>query len=63
MRWQSVKLIQCCFSSGRHRAFNTAASHLRAIQAFYTYAKTRDLDIDDAILTCHFEAILALLDG
>jgi hypothetical protein len=36
---------------------------LRAIQAFYTYAKSRDLDIDEAILACHFEAILALLDG
>lgn len=47
----------------RHRAYNTAAAHLRAIQAFYTYAKTRGLDIDEAILACHFEAILALLDG
>ena len=47
----------------RYRAYNTAAAHLRAIQAFYTYAKTRDLDIDEAILACHFEAILALLDG
>lgn len=47
----------------RHRAYNTAAAHLRAIQAFYTYAKSRDLDIDEAILACHFEAILALLDG
>ncbi|NMX36387.1 hypothetical protein HBO34_00700 [Pseudomonas veronii] len=47
----------------RHRAYNTAAAHLRAIQAFYTYAKIRDLDIDEAILTCHFEAILVLLDG
>ena len=47
----------------RHRAYNTAAAHLRAIQAFYTYAKSRELDIDDAILACHFEAILALLDG
>lgn len=28
----------------RHRAYNTAAAHLRAIQAFYTYARTRDLD-------------------
>jgi len=46
----------------RHRAYNTAAAHLRAIQAFYTYAKIRDLDIDEAILACHFEAILALLD-
>ncbi|MFW3166455.1 hypothetical protein WBQ28_18445 [Pseudomonas syringae pv. syringae] len=47
----------------KHRAYNTAAAHLRAIQAFYTYAKARDLDIDEAILACHFEAILALLDG
>jgi integrase len=47
----------------RHRAYNTAAAHLRAIQAFYTYAQCRDLDIDEAILACHFEAILALLDG
>ena len=58
-----MKLIQCCFSSGRHRAFNTAASHLRAIQAFYTYAESRELDIDEAILAGRFEAILALLDG
>jgi integrase len=91
MRSQSVKLIQCRFSSGqrvpllvqggnaaplpvlipfmyvqlklRHRAYNTAAAHLRAIQAFYTYAESRDLDIDEAILACHFETILALLDG
>lgn len=47
----------------RYRAYNTAAAHLRAIQAFYTYANTRDLDIDEAILACNFEAILALLDG
>lgn len=47
----------------RHRAYNTAAAHLRAIQAFYSYAKSRDMDIDEAILTCHFEAILSLLDG
>jgi hypothetical protein len=47
----------------RHRAYNTAAAHLRAIQAFYTYAKSRDLDIDEAILASHIEAILALLDG
>lgn len=47
----------------RHRAYNTAAAHLRAIQAFYTYAKSRDINIDDAILACHFESILALLDG
>ncbi|WP_257225740.1 hypothetical protein [Pseudomonas sp. ICMP22404] len=38
----------------RYRAYNTTAAHLRAIQAFYT---------DDAILACHFESILALLDG
>jgi hypothetical protein len=30
----------------RHRAYNTAAAHLRAIQAFYTYAKSRKLDKD-----------------
>lgn len=47
----------------RHRAYNTAAAHLRAIQAFYAYSKSRDMDIDEAILACHFEAILALLDG
>ncbi|AZC50784.1 hypothetical protein [Pseudomonas chlororaphis] len=47
----------------RHRAYNTTAAHLRAIQAFYIYAKSRDLNIDDAILACHFESILALLDG
>ncbi len=47
----------------RHRAYNTAAAHLRAIQAFYAYAKSRDMDIDEAILACHFDAILALLDG
>ena len=47
----------------RYRAYNTAAAHLRAIQAFYIYAKSRDLNIDDAILACQFESILALLDG
>ncbi|MEX5607927.1 hypothetical protein ABFV58_07800 [Pseudomonas protegens] len=47
----------------RYRAYNTAAAHLRAIQAFYAYAKNRGLNIDDAILACHFEAILALLGG
>jgi hypothetical protein len=47
----------------RYRAYNTAAAHLRAIQAFYSYGKSRDLNIDDAILACHFESILALLDG
>lgn len=34
-----------------------------AARTFYTYAKSRDLDIDEAILAGHFEAILALLDG
>lgn len=47
----------------RQRAYNTAAAHLRAILAFYTYAETRGLDIDETILSCHFDAILALLDG
>lgn len=47
----------------RHRAYNTAAAHLRAIQAFYIYAKSRNLHIDDAILACHFESILALTLG
>ena len=47
----------------KHRAYNTAAAHLCAIQAYYTYAKCRDLNIDDAILACQFESILALLDG
>ena len=47
----------------RHRAYNTAAAHLRAVQAFYIYAQSRDLNIDDAILACKFESILALLDG
>lgn len=47
----------------RHRAYNTVAAHLRAIEAFYTYAKIRELDLDEAILACNFEAILALLDG
>ncbi|MGF6668343.1 hypothetical protein [Pseudomonas monsensis] len=47
----------------RHRAYSTAAAHLRAIQAFYTYAQSRDVHMDDVILTCHFESILALLDG
>jgi len=47
----------------RHRAYNTAAAHLRAIQAFYTYAKTQSPDIDETILACNFDAILALLDG
>ncbi|HHM5699169.1 site-specific integrase [Pseudomonas aeruginosa] len=47
----------------KHRAFNTAAAHLRAIQTFYVYAEGRDLDVDEAILQCRFESILALLDG
>jgi hypothetical protein len=47
----------------RYRAYNTAAAHLRAIQSFYSYGKSRDLNIDEAIVACHFEAILALLDG
>lgn len=47
----------------KHRAYNTVAAHLRAIQAFYTYAESRELDIDEAIMACHFETILALLDG
>ncbi|MCK0542740.1 site-specific integrase [Pseudomonas syringae pv. aptata] len=47
----------------RHRAYSTAAAHLRAIQAFYSYAESRNLDIDEAIVACHFDAILALLDG
>jgi hypothetical protein len=29
----------------RHRAYNTAAAHLRAIRAFYSYAKSRDLNL------------------
>ncbi|WP_237140775.1 MULTISPECIES: hypothetical protein [Pseudomonas] len=28
----------------RYRAYNTTAAHLRAIQAFYIYAKSRDLN-------------------
>nr|WP_303670922.1 hypothetical protein [Pseudomonas aeruginosa] len=47
----------------KHRAVNTAAAHLRAIQAFYVYAESRGLDVDEAILQCRFESILALLDG
>ncbi|MCK1868935.1 tyrosine-type recombinase/integrase [Pseudomonas aeruginosa] len=47
----------------KHRAYNTVAAHLRAIQAFYIYAESRELDIDEAIMACHFETILALLDG
>ncbi|WP_256588019.1 hypothetical protein [Pseudomonas sp. LG1D9] len=30
----------------RYRAYNTAAAHLRSIQAFYTYAESRGLDFD-----------------
>ncbi|PJI47470.1 MAG: recombinase [Pseudomonas sp.] len=47
----------------KYRAYNTAAAHLRAIQAFYIYAESRSLDVDEAILECRFESILALLDG
>ena len=35
----------------RHRAYNTAAAHLRAILAFYSYARTRDLDQAGVIST------------
>ena len=44
-------------------AYNTAAAHLRAIQAFYSYAESRKLHIDEAILDGRFETILTLLDG
>ncbi|MBB1607023.1 hypothetical protein A9972_07670 [Pseudomonas sp. UME83] len=47
----------------KYRAYNTAAAHLRAIQAFYIYAESRSLSIDEAILACRFESILAVLDG
>ena len=47
----------------RYRAYNTASAHLRAIQAFYVYARSRDVEIDEAILACQFETILGLLDG
>lgn len=47
----------------RYRAYNTASAHLRAIQAFYIYAKSRHIEIDEAVLACQFEAILGLLDG
>lgn len=47
----------------KYKAYNTAAAHLRAIQAFYVYASARGLDVDEAILQCRFESILALLDG
>ncbi|HFH3673919.1 hypothetical protein AAA533_24625 [Pseudomonas aeruginosa] len=40
----------------KHRAVNTAAAHLRAIQAFYVYAEGRGLDVDEAILQCRFES-------
>ncbi|UVM58766.1 hypothetical protein QMK47_15155 [Pseudomonas sp. P9_35] len=60
-----MKLIQCRYSSGQRVPLlvQTGAAHLHAIQAFYTYAETRGLDIDETILSCHFYAILALLDG
>ena len=47
----------------KHRAVNTAAAHLRAIQSFYIYAESRGLDVDEAILQCRFDTILTLLDG
>ncbi|MCO3721281.1 site-specific integrase [Pseudomonas aeruginosa] len=47
----------------KHRAVNTGAAHLRAIQAFYVYAESLGLDVDEAILQCRFESLLALLDG
>lgn len=47
----------------KYRAYNTAAAHLRAIQAFYVYAESRGLSIDEEILACRFESILAVLDG
>lgn len=47
----------------KHRAYNTAAAHLRAIQAFYAYAECRGLDVDEEILQCRFESLLTLLDG
>ncbi len=39
-----------------YRAYSIATAHLLAIQAFYGYGKA-------VILACHFESILALLDG
>ncbi|MGY2237191.1 hypothetical protein ACW9ID_19400 [Pseudomonas gingeri] len=42
----------------RHRAYNTTAAHMRAIQTFYAYAKSRGLNIDDAILACQFPGSL-----
>lgn len=61
LAWPLPKLVPFIYVQLklRHRAYNTAAAHLRAIQAFYTY----ELDIDETILACHFEAILALVDG
>lgn len=47
----------------KYRSYNTAAAHLRAIQAFYNYAENRSLNVDEAILACRFESILAVLDG
>lgn len=47
----------------KHRAYSTAAAHLRAIQAFYAYAECRGLDVDEEILQCRFESLLTLLDG
>ncbi|WP_224789566.1 hypothetical protein [Pseudomonas fluorescens] len=34
----------------RHGAYNTGATHPSRDPGFYIYAKTRDLDIDEAIL-------------
>jgi len=52
----------------RHRAYNTAASHLRAIQAFYAYAKSRDMDTENAggtsrILLRTSETLAIAFDG
>lgn len=47
----------------RYSAYNTAAAHVRAIQAFYLYAASRGVDADETILACRFEPILALLDS
>lgn len=72
MWWLPMKLIQCRFSSGQRVPLLVQAGNAASLpysfrsstsNAFYTYAKTQDLDIDEAILACHFEAILALLDG
>lgn len=43
----------------RYRSCNTAAAHLRAIQAFYSYVETKGLGIDETIFACHFESIRA----